>query len=208
MMSCVGVGQAEETVELEHVVERGVELLDQEIAQIFGHAGVDAEADDVAAAAALERRSRTAAPDPRPLPRFPPRCRAGCGTCPCPTTAKPGKSWSRNRPIICSTGRKRTCLAGQAHEARDRGRDKEQRLHPVAVAAARSNSSARPQPEIGDERERDAPDRWPAASAPGRSRPGSAGPGRRYPRAKARPARPPRCRPPPSRLCSAAQVFC
>ncbi len=41
-------------------------------------------------------------------------------------------------------------LAGQADEARDRGRDQEQRLHPVAVAAA-LQLQRQAQAEIGDE---------------------------------------------------------
>ena len=102
------------------------------------------EADDVAAAAALQRASRTAAPDPRPLPRSRRRCRGGGGTCRCPITSKPGKRRSRKMPISCSERQEADRLARQADEAVERGGGmRQQRLHAVAVAARAAACSAR-----------------------------------------------------------------
>src|SRR5205807_7775882 len=52
----LGVDQSENAVMAEHVAVGSVELLGEEAAEALRHAAIDAEADDMAAAATLQRR--------------------------------------------------------------------------------------------------------------------------------------------------------
>ena len=139
----------------EHVVRRGVELLDRGSARRSGgHRRIDRELDDVAAAAPLQRASRTGGPDLRPLPRSRPRCRAGCGTRPAPTTAKPGNRWSRNSAdhLLERQEADPRCRAG-GRSGRSRRGIRSQRLHAIAVADP-LELQRQAEAAIGDERER------------------------------------------------------
>ena len=107
-------------------------------AQIVRHRGVDVEADDVAAAAALQRASRTAGPGLRPLPRSRRRCRAACGTCPGRPPRSRGTAGRGTAPITCSSGRKRD----RASPGRRMKRSTE-RGHQASAPAVRSSSLPR-----------------------------------------------------------------
>ncbi len=81
-----GIGEGEQPFLDEHRMLVDLEFVDHHLAQLIGHAAVDLEPDHVAAAAALELRSRTSGPDPRLPPAVRCHCRGG-------REMRPGCGW-------------------------------------------------------------------------------------------------------------------